>query len=161
MKTLEIRDVARDLERAAEYYMENAVRDRIGGALREWFDAALHHRGMGDVVEIAEPTAVFVDANLGGSGTIITTIGSTEYAINRVVTPKYLADVDEIRADASKFLHEVRTAIDKYAQTLAPGTAVATVPALYVRVFAYAAEWSLWGYAGTPNDTAQLRSEAE
>lgn len=152
MKTIEIGDIAMDLERAAKRYMEAAVIDRLGGKLREWFDAALRRRGMEDVVEIAEPASVFVDANPGDAGTLIITIGSAKYAITRVIAPKALADVDEIRCNAQKFLEAVREAVNAYAQTLSLGTAVATVPALYVRVTAYTAEWFLWGYAGVSKE---------
>ncbi len=42
MQTLEIRDIATDLARAAKYYLEDATKDRLSGKLREWFDAALY-----------------------------------------------------------------------------------------------------------------------
>jgi len=155
MKTIDVRDIAADLERAAKRYMEDAARDRLGGKLREWFDGALRRQGMEDVVEIGEPAAVFDDVDSGDAKIIISTIGSTKYTVIRVVGPKVLADVDEIRRDARKFLTAVREAVNAYAQTLALDTAVASVPALYVRVTAYMVEWFLWGYAGAPTRVSE------
>ena len=151
MESLEIRDIATDLERAARYYLEDAIKDRLGGKLREFFDAALKRRGMDTVVEISEPAAVFVDENPDGGGTVVTTIGDTKYTVTRVVTPRCLADVDDIRVSAGRFLTEVQGAVDAYVQTLDRGVKVATVPALYVYVQVYMVEWLLWGYAGRPN----------
>jgi len=154
LKTLDIDDIAADLQRAAKDYLVDACRDRLTGKVREWFEEDLSQRGLSGVAEIAEPAAVFVDSNPGGGGTAVTTIGSTVYDIDRIVTPVSSVDVAELRRDggARKLLDTVRDDVRTYVDTLPQSTTVASVPALHVSVRAYMAEWFLWGYCGTPRD---------
>lgn len=146
MNTLEIRDVARDLRKAAAFYLEDAFKDRLSGLIRKWFEESLVTRKMSSIIEIAEPAMVF--ASKADGTELIVMIGEKEYKITRVIGLHHLSDVDDIRARTDEFLAEVKAAIVTYVQNLPVDVAIATIPSFLVDVKAYTVKWFLWGYVG-------------
>jgi hypothetical protein len=160
MKTINVEDIAKDLEAAANYYINDVCKDRVGGTVRAWFDAALQARGLADVVEIAEPTSLFVDASTGDTGTLITTIGgNAKYVLTRTVTPRIVTDISLIRTYAQRFMLDIQDAVKKYVKNMPADTAIASVPVLYIDVCAYQVSWMLWGYVGVAlRDSVEILS---
>jgi len=152
MQQLDIAAVAADLVKSASYYLGDVVRDRLGGGrIRSAFETAMAARGKGDVIELSHGPGL-ADALLDTdpeTGAI--TFNEGRHRLGRVVSAKFVEDIDEIRARPEAFMAKLDAEVARYADTVPAHATHASVPALFVAVEAYTVTWMLWGYVGTPN----------
>ena len=151
MQTLDIEAIVLDLNRSAKIYVEDAVRDRTEGKIREWFTAALQRLGMGSVIEITEPSLAFVSESTLDNSPMRILVGGKEYSIVRTLSPRLTMDISILTelVSTQRVLDALKEQVEDYAKVVAHNKAeVTTVPALYVSTQDYMVEMFLAGYAG-------------
>lgn len=154
MQQLNIGVISRDLATCARHYIEEAMRDRLGGIIGTAFNQGLSRRGMSDVIELhANPASVLLQQDPKRPTQLTFDYG--KFIMSRIITPEFEGDIDDIQVNPSQFISRVEDAINDYVNTLATDTTHASIPALYVKVDAFRVKWMLWGYVGRPNPNAK------
>jgi len=149
-------EVARNLKRTAQRYVEEVFQDQLVPVVRAEFDAALHRRGMDDLQELASTPSAALAVLVGND---VRFGPKNSLQLVRVVGLKQVADVDEVRASGSRLAHQLIAATHAYVATLPVDTRRASYPTLHVAVEAYLVTWFLWGYVGVPAVKARKRGK--
>lgn len=157
MKQIPIVDIAKDIERASKYYIEDAFKSRLDGRIRVWFDEELERAGMCGIIEMPPPVGPFVENTEPGTEApqLIMHMGNNTVALNRIVGDVKKGDINKIRLRAEDFLKEVEFAVCEYVTTISKNAYAVTVPAIFVRAMAWEVEYFFYGYQGIKQTTTK------
>ena len=164
MKTFSIQQIVNDLNFAANHYIRDVARDRLGGVIRKWFDDELVFREMAEIIELPpEPATLLLRGRDNGCGEHLyfTTVEHGDaFAFRRKKSPWRTIDIDELRADPSKLLDAVKSEIESYVSELPENTTYASVPSIHLCIAdGLNVKWFLFGYFAVPRQTTLTDKE--